>query len=240
MNSRTTSQRVNLKPWHLITLSLCAGVAGFGCLAWKCLRDPEINFLPTDSRAEWIIFPTPVQAGAHRIAMLDTVFRKQFSIDGSPKSAQLQLRAARRAELKINGKSVEIQTSKNWKHLATTDVLPFLQSGSNTVEAHVFNDDAPPALWLRLSTDNLQLRSDNSWQASFTGSSWRPAALAADSKFPHAGNLLAGGEKTFAAKRRRQHTIPKGMTRRARVEWIQGISVDLWNFPRSVREKPAI
>jgi len=174
-------------------------VAAFGWLAWKCLLDPEINFLPGDSRTEWIIFPTPVQAGAHRIAMLDTVFRKQFDIDIRPNSAQLQLRAARRVELKINGKSVEIDTSKNWKQIATTDVLPFLQSGLNTFEARVFNDDTPPALWFQLSTNNFQLRSDNSWQASFTGSAWRPAALATMQKLPGAGNLLAGGEKTFAA-----------------------------------------
>src|SRR5947209_5636408 len=180
----------------LVILGVGVSIAG---LWWKGRIDPTINFLPGDYRANWILFPTPIQAGAHRIAMLDTVFQREFQLADSPKSAQLQLRAARRVELKINGRSVELPALTNWKHIATLRVAGFLRGGPNTIEARVFNDDAPPAFWLRLSIDDVQLRSDNSWQASFAGSAWRPAAIATTQKFAGAGNLLAGGETTFAA-----------------------------------------
>jgi len=163
------------------------------------LTDPEINFLPNDAQYHWIIFPAPIDAGAHRIAMLDVTFRRTFSLETKPQTARLLVRAAKRLELKINGEAVEILPIRNWKELSTVDVRNYLRSGENTIEARVFNDDAPPALWLHLDADTSNLRTNGSWQASFAGSAWRSAALAADSKFPRAGNLLAGGETTFAA-----------------------------------------
>src|SRR5206468_5225170 len=41
-----------------------------------------------------------------------------------------------------------------------------------------------------------------SWEASFAGSSWRHAALAAVAKTPGPGNSIAGGESTFDATKR--------------------------------------
>ena len=181
--------------------ALVVSVVGFvavGALWWKCRFDPAINFLPGDSRAEWIVFPTPVQAGSHRITTLDATFRCEFQIADVPKSAQLQFRAARRGELKINGRTVEIATPGNWKNVTFLDVTDLLQTGPNKIEARVFNDDAPPALWLRISGDNLQLRSDRRWKSSFTGSAWRPVALATEPRHPGPGNLLAGGENVFS------------------------------------------
>ena len=163
------------------------------------MADPEINFLPNDAQYHWIIFPAPIDAGAHRIAMLDVTFRRTFALETKPQTARLLVRAAKRLELKINGEAVQILPRRNWKELSTVDAKNYLRSGENTIEARVFNDDAPPALWLHLDADAANLRTNGSWQASFAGSAWRSAALAADSKFPRAGNLLAGGEKTLAA-----------------------------------------
>ena len=190
--------RVNLKPWHIAIALFAAAVVAIAMLWWKCRFDPTINFLPTDSRAEWILFPAPIEAGAHRIAVIDTTFRREFQLTALPMSAHAQLRAARRAELKINGRTVELPATANWKNVDAADVSGFLQSGSNIIEARVFNDDAPPALWFRLSVNDFQLRSDATWEVSFAGSAWRRAALATAPKYPRAGNLLAGGETTFA------------------------------------------
>jgi tetratricopeptide (TPR) repeat protein len=188
---------------HRAALLIIAAAVAVTALWWKCRFDPTINFLPSDHRAEWIVFPVPVQAGAHRIATLDAVFRKQFQLATVPKSARLEVRAARRLELKINGRSVDVVGNlKNWKNIATLEVLPFLQIGSNSIEARVFNDDAPPALWFRLSTDDFQLGSDSDWEASIAGSAWRGATLATMSRHPGPGNLLVGGEKTFEAATR--------------------------------------
>ncbi|MDQ2823832.1 MAG: hypothetical protein M3R29_00070 [Verrucomicrobiota bacterium] len=74
-----------------------------------------------------------------------------------------------------------------------------MRTGTNIVEARVFNDNAPPSLWLVLNTDEQTLRSDQTWQASVTGSAWRQAVLASTPRFPGPGNAVAGGETTFKA-----------------------------------------
>ena len=63
----------------------------------------------------------------------------------------------------------------------------------------MFNHNGPPALWLALATDQLNLCTDQSWEVSYAGSSWRPAALATAAKAPGPGNLLAGKQCTFDA-----------------------------------------
>ena len=182
---------------HRTVLLVMVGMTVVTALWWKCRSDPAINFLPADNQAEWIIFPTPVDAGAHKIAMLDTTFQREFEIATPPKLAELQIRAARRVELRVNDKPVDIPPSGNWKKPSTINVTPFLQTGSNRIQARVFNDDGPPALWLRLSADSLQLRTDGNWQATFAASAWRPAISVDQQRHPLAGNLLAGGETIF-------------------------------------------
>src|ERR1700693_824334 len=182
---------------HRAGLLIATGGVAVAGLWWKCRFDPAINFLPSDSRAAWIIFPSQIQAGAHRIATLDTTFRREFQIASLPKSAQLEIRAARRTALKINGRPVDFAPRSNWKSVVSLDAASFLQSGSNKIEARVFDDEGPPALWLRLSADDLQLRSDENWEASFAGSAWRQAVLAIEPRHPQPGNLLAGGERIF-------------------------------------------
>ncbi len=175
---------------------VAAAAIAFGWLAWKCVRDPKINFLPRDSRAEWVIFPAAVGARTHRVATMDTTFRRTFTLDSRPRSARLFARAAKRLELKINGDTLQV-SARNWKQTSTFDVSSFLRSGENTIEARVFNDDAPPALWLALTADSFTLRTDGKWESSLAGSSWRNCALASVPRYPGSGNLLAGGEKIF-------------------------------------------
>src|SRR5438874_8372813 len=83
---------------------LVATVAiAFGWLAWKCVRDPRINFLPRDARAEWIIFPAALDARSHRVATMDTTFRRTFTLDSQPRSARLDRKSTR-----LNSSHVEI------------------------------------------------------------------------------------------------------------------------------------
>ncbi len=186
-----------MKSWHRAALIvLCTGLA-VAFLAWQGARDPSINFLPRDARAEWILFPSAVQARAHRIVNLDTLFRRAFMLNTQPRMARLNVRAAKRVDLKINGVQVPLGSKSNWKDISTVDVFALLRAGTNTIEARVFAADAPPALWLSLRTDHVTLCSDQTWEASFTGSAWRSAVLASAPRLPRAGNLIAGGEQTF-------------------------------------------
>jgi tetratricopeptide (TPR) repeat protein len=181
--------------WTAIALVAAATVA-FGWLAWKCDRDQKINFLPRDGRAEWIVFPAAMDARSHPVAMMDATFRRTFPLDSQPGSARLLVRTAKRVELKINGETVQTASTRNWKQISTLDVSKFFRTGPNTIEARVFNDDAPPALWLALTADSSTLRTDDTWEVSLAGSTWRSSALASSPKRAGPGNLLAGGERT--------------------------------------------
>jgi tetratricopeptide (TPR) repeat protein len=184
--------------YRAIGIAVFAGMAA-SVLAWMAWSDPAINFLPRDSRAEWIVFPAAVDVHAHWFASLDATFRREFLLARQPTTARLSVRAMRRAEVKINGVWVPSRSTRNWKEMTSADVTGLLHAGSNMIEARVFNHNGPPALWLTLTTDQLGVRSDESWDTSFAGSSWRRVALAAAAKTPGPGNSIAGGAHTFDA-----------------------------------------
>ena len=188
-----------LKPLHrAIWIAVLAGVA-VSVLVWVARNDPAINFLPRDSRAEWIVFPVAVNAHGHWFTGLDATFRREFVLTDRPSKARLSVRAMRRAEVKINGSSVRFSPTRNWKRIVSADVTEQLHAGTNVIETRVFNHNGPPTLWLTLASDGLRLRSDESWEVSLAGSSWRHAALGAWAKTPGPGNSMAGGAQTFDA-----------------------------------------
>jgi hypothetical protein len=171
-----------LKPWHrAICINAFAGAAML-VLAWFAWNDPAINFLRRDTGAEWIVFPAAVDVHAHWYASLDTTFRREFALTDRPSTAHLSIRAMRRAEVKINGTPVGILPNRNWKEIGNLDVAEQLHAGTNVIDVRVFNHNGPPALWLTLTTGQLSLSSDRSWEASCAGSAWRPAALAVETK----------------------------------------------------------
>ena len=185
---------MNWKPWQTILLLLGLAITAFGWLYWKCDSDRDINFLPHEGRHHWVIFPSPLDARSHPVAMMDATFRRTFTLDSPPKTALLEVCAARRLELKINSQIVPTP-SNEWKKKSTFDVSRFLRAGENRIEVRVFNDSAPPALWLHLAADKINVQTDGNWEASLAGSSWRSCSLASIPRKPGPGNLLAGGEK---------------------------------------------
>src|SRR5947208_4600158 len=188
-----------LKPWHRGVFMVAFAGVTISILAWIARHDSAINFLSYDRRAEWIVFPAAIDARAHSSAGLDATFRREVVLMDQPATARLSVRAMRRAEVKINGVTVRPRSNRNWKEITSIDVAEHLHVGTNLIEARVFNHNGPPAFWLTLTIDQLRLRSDESWEASFAGSSWRYAALASAAKSPGPGNSIAGGELTFDA-----------------------------------------
>src|SRR5882724_5124326 len=187
------------KPRHLVILMVALAGVTMSVLAWIAWHDPGINFLPHDRRGEWIVFPGPVDARTHWFADLDATFRREFVVGNQPSRARLSFRGMRRAEAKINGVPVRLQQNRNWKEITSIDVAEQLHAGTNLIEARAFNHNGPPALWLTLTSDQLSLRSDQSWETSFAGSSWRHAVSASTAKTPGPGNSIAGGARTFDA-----------------------------------------
>jgi tetratricopeptide (TPR) repeat protein len=187
------------KPRHLVILMVALAGVTMSILAWIAWLDPAISFLPHDRRAEWIVFPGAVDARAHWFASLDATFRREFVLVNRPSRARLSFRGMRRVEVKINGVPVRLQQNRNWKEITSIDVAEQLHAGTNLIEARVFNHNGPPALWLTLTSDQLSLRSDQSWETSFAGSSWRHAVSASTAKTPGPGNSIAAGARTFDA-----------------------------------------
>ena len=185
----------------VLNAAIVAAIVGIvaGWLGWKCARDPAINFLPNHHGGKWIRFPTVPDARLHRDASMDATFRRIFELREPSNVGRIRLRAARRAELRINGRLVEFPCPPNWKDLAEIDVASFLVSGPNTIEVRVFNDAAPPALWLELNADHFNLATDQDWEGSFAGSAWRHVTLASTPLLPARGSLLGGGETTLQA-----------------------------------------
>src|SRR5438034_3588184 len=190
------------KSRHLVILMVALAGVTMSILARIAWHDPAINFLPADRRAEWIVFPGVVDARAHWFASLDATFRREFVLKNQPPIARLSIRGMRRVEVKINGAPVRLQPNRNWKEIATIDVAEQLHTGTNVIEARVFNHNGPPALWLTLTTDELSLHSDPLWNASFAGSSWRRAVSASTAKTPGSGNSIAGGTRTLDAMKK--------------------------------------
>jgi hypothetical protein len=146
-----------------------AGIA-MSALVWFAWEDPAINFLPRDRHAEWIVFPAAVDTRAHWFNALDATLRREFVLTNSPGTARLSVLAMRRAEVNINGTPVHFLPNTNWKEITSAEVAGQLHTGSNVIEARVFNHNGPPALWLALATDQLNLRTDQSWEISYAGS----------------------------------------------------------------------
>ena len=71
------------------------GVIAVADLTWLCHRDPEINFFRPDKRAAWILFPSAVDVKARGVANLDTLFRREFTVQKPTSRALLTVRAAK-------------------------------------------------------------------------------------------------------------------------------------------------
>jgi tetratricopeptide (TPR) repeat protein len=200
--AKTDSEMSALKPLHraIIVIALATVVALF--FVWLARTDPAINYLPRHRQADWIVFPAAVDARAHWYASLDATFRREFILPHNPAAARLSLRAMRRAEVKVNGVSIQLPQNRDWKNVSGVFITEQLREGANVVEVRVFNDNAPPALWLVLSTDQLNVRTDENWKVSFAGSSWRNAALASAAKIPGRGNPVASDECTLNAAKK--------------------------------------
>jgi hypothetical protein len=183
----------------LISLAATIGLTAIAGLAWLGQRDSGTNFLPPDQRAQWIFFPSAVEAKARGVVNLDALFRRDFTLQRPAPRALLIVRAAKRIQLTINDRKVDLVANHNWKDASTVEVSALLQDGPNRIEARVFNDSGPPALWLSLTGDQFSLRSDQNWIASFAGSAWRLAALATSPRPLGRGNSIDTSERTIAS-----------------------------------------
>ncbi len=184
----------------LALLLVVASVAGAaGLLGWNTLRSGEIAFLPQRSPAEWIVYPSATEGAMHPRLELGTQFKRSFVLEGVPARAELRIAGLHRYELLINGAAPgsPARPGRNWKQPDRYEVAGQLRAGENQIVVTVFNTNGPPTLWLCLEAPGLGLRSDESWQASYAGATWRAARLAGKPSVVVPGDLLYGGEQPW-------------------------------------------
>src|SRR5262245_1256594 len=83
-------------------LGLVGLVAISGWLWWTCRKNPETNFLPRRSPAEWIVYPNPPDAGMHRIAESKAEFRRDFVLQSATADGVLRVCGFREFGVKLN------------------------------------------------------------------------------------------------------------------------------------------
>ena len=187
---------------RLALLLVVASAAGaLGWLWWSAIQRSDIAFLPRRSPAEWVIYPAPPEAILHPRTELSTTFKRAFVLEKSPARAELRVAGFHRYELRLNGAVAKspARADLNWKQPDSYEVSERLRVGENEIAVTVFNTNGPPALWLCLAGPGLELRSDESWQASCVGATWQAARLASQPKVAKAGNPVCGGEEPWAS-----------------------------------------
>lgn len=163
----------------LAAVALALLAAAF-LLATLCLR-PGAAFLTDRLSASWIVYAAPAMTRARTGAEIDTVFRRSFDLASAPARAPLRVRAFRRFELTVNGQAVRAEgIPRRSGGESGTDIASRLRAGSNEIVVRVRNDSGPPALWLALDAPGGPIRTDERWEASRAGATWRPAARASE------------------------------------------------------------
>ena len=114
----------------LIISTTCAACAVLFRSAWL---NPETNFLPHWSGAEWIIYPPAPEGLIHPRVEMETVFRRTFQIEGTLPKATLQVGGFQNYSVSINGERVEPSQipGRNWKQRRRFDISAHLRNGQN-------------------------------------------------------------------------------------------------------------
>ena len=198
-SSRSLARRLAL------ALVVSAGVAALGWLWGEALWRGDIAFLPRRSPAEWIVYPSVPEGLLHARLELSTQFKRSFVLEGVPAQAELRVASLHRYSLLINGVAPGSppQSAHNWKQPDHFEAGRLLLVGENRIAVTVFNTNGPPALWLCLRGAGLELCSDEKWQASYAGATWRAASLANSPKIVAPGNQLYGRDAPWPSLRAR-------------------------------------
>lgn len=184
-----------------LALVVSSALGSLGWLWWNASWRSEIAFLPRRSSAEWIVYPSAPEGLLHPRLELSTEFKRSFVLERVPNRAELRIAGFHRYALLINGAAPgpPVRPARNWKQPDSYEAGPQLRVGENQIAVTVFNTNGPPAMWLCLQGSGLELRSDEGWQASYAGATWRAARLAGKPEVVSRGNSLYGGAEPWTS-----------------------------------------
>src|ERR1051326_2142467 len=191
----TVPQRNISRFWSVFGFA-AALILFFAAFWWSCARNPAINFLPARPGAPWIVYPGTPHANILPLVELFTEFHRSFRLEKTVSKATLAVCGFKQFSGRINGRPLNapIATARTWKDVTEFDVSEFLSVGTNEISVKVSNIDGPPALWLRLQGEGLNVTTDETWEASLAGAVWRPARLASLPMPIRKGNRLYSSE----------------------------------------------
>ena len=125
----------------LLVLGVLVPVWLFG---WNAMRRPDVSFLPQQTPAEWIVFPSPADVVARENRELATVFKRSFKLERAPSRAALRVAGFREYSVQLNGTPLgkPAWAGRNWKQPDRFQVSPALKRG----EIHVLDRVNPWSL----------------------------------------------------------------------------------------------
>jgi hypothetical protein len=125
--------------------------------------DPELVFLTSEGRAEWIKAPDEPNLYTRPKRFRYTLFLRSLQFDSVPEEIELRFVAFRAARVLLDGDLIyeDEADTERWKRTRRIDLAPRLSPGRHTLQILVANDRGPPML--RLSLPALEVYSDESW-----------------------------------------------------------------------------
>jgi tetratricopeptide (TPR) repeat protein len=210
--------------WVVLLLVLVCAVGVLGWLYWTTRRS-QVNFLPRRSPAEWIVYPSAADANSRPCVDLGTSFRRSFNVEAVPPQMALRVAAFGHYSVSINETllGAAAQRGANWKQPDRFDVSRQLRAGSNAIEVTVLNSNGPPALWLALDGTGASLISNETWESSYAGATWRRARLAGKPNVALAGSLVHSEEEPWGCLRARWQTLLVFAALAAVVWWLASL-----------------
>ncbi len=184
------NRQVSLPQRLALFLVLATVLGTAACLYWETGWRSEIPFLPHLSSAEWIVYPSAPEGATRPRVELSTQFRRSFVLKEVPAQAAIGVAGFHRYVLSVNRTVLEPpqRPIHNWKQPDCYEAAKQLRVGTNQITVTVSNTNGPPVLWFSLNAPGLKLSSDEDWQASYAGATWRAARYASE---PDA--ILPGG-----------------------------------------------
>jgi cytochrome c-type biogenesis protein CcmH/NrfG len=194
---------------------LCCGLASLVLLGallagWESVWQLSIHYLPEESPAHWIVYPTVSNPQIYPLGEQRTVFFRSLELPRPPMLASLQVRAFGGFTVQVNGQTLagsETNLERDWKRKVEVDAASALVAGTNRLTITVSNDEGPPALWLTLTVGDVQIISDGQWECSLLGAVVQPARLADMPPELRPGNSIAEGESVWEALKRDWPTL---------------------------------
>jgi hypothetical protein len=149
----------------------------------RLLNDPNVILLMPEDGAQWLAVPRPMGLFVWLEPAVSSGFRKPFDVPPGFKGAEIKVRALREVKVFVDRHPVfQTEPGGNWKEEHRIELPATLAAGPHVLDLAVRNLRGP-ALAL-VNAPELNLDSNQSWQASGDGNTWFAAVTTDAPKEP--------------------------------------------------------